>query len=99
MKAPCRITRSLNCPTDGAGPTGLLAVFGNTIYGTTRSGGARAGGVLFSATSKGERVIHNFGLRDKGPDGLVFDDSTKALYGETPAGGLYQAGTIFQYRP
>jgi hypothetical protein len=84
---------------DGAGPTGLLAVFGNTIYGTTRSGGTRAGGTLFSATSKRERVIHNFGPRDKGPDGLVFDDSTKALYGETPAGGLYQAGTIFQYRP
>jgi uncharacterized repeat protein (TIGR03803 family) len=83
---------------DGARPAGLLAVFGNTIYGTTGSGGIRADGTLFSVTSKGERVLHSFGPHDKGPGGLVYDDSTKALYGET-GGGRYQAGTIFQYRP
>jgi hypothetical protein len=55
------------------------------------------GDKLYGATIAGG--LNGFGLRNKGPDGLVFDDSTKALYGETPGGGLYQAGTIFQYRP
>jgi hypothetical protein len=93
------VHRFKNVP-DGATPSGLLAVFGETIYGTTEGGGTRgdAGGTMFSVTSKSEQILRSFGARDKGPGGLVFDDSTNALYGET-GGGRYQAGTIFRYRP
>ncbi|HEY1655016.1 MAG TPA: choice-of-anchor tandem repeat GloVer-containing protein [Candidatus Tumulicola sp.] len=85
---------------DGASPSGLLTVIGNTLYGTTVRGGTRrqANGTIFSATSKGAQTLHSFGARDGSPGGLVFDDSTKSLYGET-SGGRYQAGTIFRYRP
>ena len=34
-----------------------------------------------------------------GLEGLTFDESSKALYGETHQGGSQQTGTIFRYRP
>ena len=98
------VHRFIGAP-DGANPLGPLAVVGNTIYGTTWGGGTGrlAGGTIFSATSKGVQILHSFeaytGGSPVGLEGLTFDDSTKALYGETCCGGSHRAGTIFRYSP
>ncbi|MGA8097693.1 MAG: choice-of-anchor tandem repeat GloVer-containing protein, partial [Candidatus Cybelea sp.] len=90
---------------DGAFPQGPLAVVNNTIYSTTSSGGARrrAGGTIYSATSKGVQILHSFGAAPNGDapglQGLSLDDSTKALYGLTIDGGTHEAGTIFRFTP
>ncbi len=90
---------------DGAYPGTPLAVAGNTIYGTTFSGGTGSpvGGTIFSVTSKGVKILHSLdGVTlqiQPGLQGLVFDKSTNALYGETYQGGSQYLGTIFRYGP
>lgn len=54
------VHRFTNAP-DGAYPETPLAVAGNTIYGTTFSGGTGSpvGGTIFSVTSKGVKILHS----------------------------------------
>jgi uncharacterized repeat protein (TIGR03803 family) len=80
---------------DGANPyAGLVNVKG-TLYGTTHSGGANAGGTVFSITPSGtETVLHSFGGSGDGeyPFADLFNVSGM-LYGTTMDGGAYGSGS------
>jgi uncharacterized repeat protein (TIGR03803 family) len=89
----------------GASPTALIALFGNTLYGTTTIGGIAANGTIFSLTTNGSMlfVLHDFGLLDSqtgtNVDGAVpwgglilFGDT---LYGTASAGGAGGNGVVF----
>ena len=85
-------------PNDGARPAAPLSVIRDAIYGTTQSGGAYGGGVLFvQDPEKGYSVIHSFGKgsdgTDPGNNGVTLLDHV--VYGTTCAGGLTGRGTVF----
>jgi len=89
----------------GASPSGLLALSGNTLYGTTAAGGAAANGTVFSLSTNGSAfvVLHDFkaldsniGTNTDGAQpfgGLTLSGST--LYGTASAGGSGGAGVVF----
>jgi len=89
----------------GASPSALLALSGNTLYGTTTAGGAAANGTVFSLSTNGSSfsVLHDFtvlasntGTNTDGAvpcGGLVLSGST--LYGAASAGGAGGAGVVF----
>ena len=89
----------------GASPCALLALSGNTLYGTTTAGGAAANGTAFSLATNGSSftVLHNFSALDSNTGtntdgalpcgGLILSGST--LYGTTSAGGTGGAGVVF----
>ena len=92
--------------TDGYWPIAspILDAAGN-LYGTTFQGGAYDLGTVFELTPTGggwtETVLHTFsGYTDGGSPwaGLVFDTAGN-LYGTTPYGGDYYAGTVFELTP
>ena len=97
-------TNGLN--NDGALPWDYdgLALSGNTVYGTARSGGASGQGTVFAVLTDGTgfRVLHGFSAVDNltgansdgaGPIGVVLAGST--LYGVTFSGGSEGQGTVF----
>jgi uncharacterized repeat protein (TIGR03803 family) len=96
-----RVIHSFPCcatSADGEYPVANLTVRNGTLYGTTRSGGAHGGGVVFEITSGSESVLSSF---DKpggiGPEaGLIVTDA--ALFGTTAAGGETNEGTVFKDR-
>lgn len=71
------------------------------LYGTTRNGGALAGGTVFKIDSSGnETVLHNFSNLDGySPSGNLILDPSGNLYGTTTFGGAYGAGTVFEMDP
>ena len=89
--------------SDGAGPNGLI-VSGNTLYGTSGSGGISDNGTLFAVNTDGTGFtnLHSFtaapapgytnsdGVR---PNGLIL--SGTILYGTASAGGSSGNGTLF----
>jgi len=89
----------------GASPSGLLAVSGNTLYGTTTAGGAAANGTVFSLSTNGSVFadLHDFSVLDSNTGtnadgalpcgGLALSDHT--LYGTASAGGAGGAGVVF----
>jgi uncharacterized repeat protein (TIGR03803 family) len=89
----------------GASPTALMALSGNTIYGTTTAGGAAANGTVFSVATNGTgfSVVHDFsflnsqtGTNGDGAipwGGLVL--SGGVLYGTASAGGGGGSGVVF----
>jgi len=89
----------------GASPSALLALSGNTLYGTTTAGGAAANGTVFSLSTNSATfsVLHDFSVLDANtgtnPDGalpcggLVLSGST--MYGTASAGGTGGAGVVF----
>ena len=89
----------------GASPSGLLALSGNTLYGTTAAGGAAANGTVFSLSTNGSAFadLHDFGALDSNTGtnsdgalpmgGLLLSGST--LYGTASAGGSGGAGVVF----
>jgi uncharacterized repeat protein (TIGR03803 family) len=95
---------------DGSEPVaGLAAGKDGTLYGTTQYGGSGSLGTVFALTppatagaSWTENILHSF-LLSSGDGveplaGLVIgQDGT--LYGTTPAGGAFGAGTIFSLTP
>jgi uncharacterized repeat protein (TIGR03803 family) len=82
---------------DGASPQADLAISGNTLFGTTASGGAYGAGTVFAINGKGTGFtnLFNFAFTNGGNPmaGLVLSGGT--LYGTTSKGGAYGAGTVF----
>lgn len=81
---------------DGAQPSGLLRS-GNTLYGSTGSGGAGHGGTIFKLTADGTfTVLYSFiGLSGGG----LSRDGSGNLYGVIPQGGFLARGAIFRLAP
>ncbi len=89
----------------GASPNALLALSGNTLYGTTTAGGAGANGTIFSLSTNGATfaVLHDFSALDSNTGtntdgalpcgGVILSGNT--LYGTASAGGAGGAGVIF----
>jgi len=86
---------------------GVVLDGSGNLYGTTISGGAYNGGIVYELTptesgSWTETILHNFNVTDG--DGfnlngsLIFDASGN-LYGTTVYGGTYGAGTVFELSP
>jgi uncharacterized repeat protein (TIGR03803 family) len=94
---------------NGSAPTGplLLARQGQTILGTTSSGGAFAYGAVFLLQETGqdkwaETVIHSF--NNDGTDGYSVSGGllltgTGHLYGTTLNGGLNSGGIVYELLP
>jgi uncharacterized repeat protein (TIGR03803 family) len=75
------------------------------LYGTTSSGGANDGGLIFKLTAKGKyTVLHRFCAQNGCIDGaypyagVVFDRRAN-LYGTTSRGGAYGGGVVFKLTP
>lgn len=81
--------------TDGRIPAAGVVLQGNTLYGTTQSGGTSNCGTVFAVNTDGVGYtnLHSFNYGDgASPEaGLVLSGST--LYGTTTSGSAY--GTIF----
>ena len=100
------VVRDSSNSVDGANPVGGLLLSGNTLYGTTSSGGVVTGnkefsgpGVVFQLNTDGSSFVklHTFTNTFGGSapkTGLVLAGST--LYGTTSLGGSGSAGTVFQ---
>jgi len=92
---------------DGGDPTaGLIVDARGNLFGTTQSGGAARGGVVFELSPSGgsyvQRVIHAFGSQGGDgtyPSGPLVADATGNLYGLTAEGGAGGAGTAFVLHP
>jgi uncharacterized repeat protein (TIGR03803 family) len=95
--------------SDGAYPrAGLIADTTGALYGTTQNGGngpCSGGfgcGTAFKLTPSGtgyaESVLYRFHGGSDGANPLagVIADDRGALYGTTPSGGTYGAGTVFK---
>jgi uncharacterized repeat protein (TIGR03803 family) len=86
-------------PNDGTYPLSELVLSGNTLYGTTVSGGSGFYGTVFSINTSGTgfTILHNFTSSPdgRGPEaGLTLSGNT--LYGTTFGGGTVgDNGTLF----
>lgn len=83
-----------NCADGGASRATMVFDASGNLYGTTSSGGAYNGGVVFEMTPQSNgtwtyTVLHSFGNGTDGlsPSGGVALDSAGNLYGTTGAGG------------
>jgi uncharacterized repeat protein (TIGR03803 family) len=98
-------TGTLTTNTDGAVPKAGLVLSGNTLYGTTSSGGTNGNGMVFAVDTNGTTTttVYDFSATN-GPsvtnsDGanpvsvLVLSGNT--LYGTTEFGGTNGNGTVF----
>jgi uncharacterized repeat protein (TIGR03803 family) len=91
--------------SDGAYPVASLLLLGNTLYGTTESGGNCGNGTVFRVNIDGTGFtnLHSFsalsGIVSSNSDGaspqggLVLSGNT--LYGTASQGGSFGAGTVF----
>jgi uncharacterized repeat protein (TIGR03803 family) len=89
---------------DGIYPNALALDSKGNLYGTTFQGGAYGVGTVFELTPSGtETVIWSFGLGTDGAypgNGMIpVLDTEGNLYGTTPNGGAYNAGTVFKLTP
>jgi uncharacterized repeat protein (TIGR03803 family) len=84
--------------SDGAYPYAGLAISGNTLYGTTTSGGSWGNGTVFAVNTDDSSFtnLHSFSTLDGvSPWGaLVISGNT--LYGATTIGGSSNNGTLFR---
>jgi uncharacterized repeat protein (TIGR03803 family) len=90
---------------DGSQPVAGLILSGNTLYGTTESGGSNSYGAVFSVNTNGENFsnLYSFtalsfpletnrdGANPQAP--LILSGTT--LYGTASQGGIFGAGTVF----
>jgi uncharacterized repeat protein (TIGR03803 family) len=85
---------------DGVNPTASLILSGNTLYGTTYSGGRVGYGTLFSVETNGTNftTLYDFTGGDGGGNpeaGLLL--AGNALYGTTVVFGSGDTGTVFRF--
>lgn len=84
--------------SDGASPVAGLLMSGNTLYGTTESGGAFGQGVVFKVNTDGTgfTTLHSFYyLSDGYYANASLSLSGNTLYGAAIGGGKYGGGTLF----
>ena len=85
-------------PSDGTAPDADLVLSGNTLFGTTSSGGDPGRGTVFKVNTDGSGFtnLHNFDYSDGFNPfaGLVLSDNT--LYGTAAFGGSSGSGTVFR---
>jgi uncharacterized repeat protein (TIGR03803 family) len=81
---------------DGANPSAVLTLAGDTLYGTTRYGGSSGVGTLFKVNADGTGFVtlHNFASGGSPGAGLIL--SGNVLYGVTTLGGTSGSGTVFK---
>lgn len=90
---------------DGAYPTGVLVVGGNTLYGTADSGGTSGTGIIFAMDAQGGgfRTLYSF-TGYTAPDYTNSDGGNpdsgvslvgNTLYGAASSGGVGGRGTVF----
>ena len=88
--------------TDGANPSGQLAInSAGVIFGTASSGGKGNGIVFELIPSNGryvEKVLHVFGYGQTPVNAGVVIDKAGNLYGETAGGGSSTDGTIYEMK-
>jgi uncharacterized repeat protein (TIGR03803 family) len=82
----------------GAWPEAGLVLSGNTLYGTTESGGGSGQGTVFKLNTDGTgyATLYSFTGGDDGANpqaGLILSDNT--LYGTAQKGGSSGQGTVF----
>jgi len=86
-----------NSSGDGSGPYAGLVLSGNTLYGTTVSGGTSGNGTLFKVNvdGTGYALLHSFNYSAGANPyaGLIAAGNT--LYGTTRLGGSSGYGTVF----
>jgi uncharacterized repeat protein (TIGR03803 family) len=92
------ILHSFTGGSDGANPWAGMILSGNTLYGTTYSGGSSGKGTVFAVNTDGTGFtnLHHFtgGIDGAGPiGGLILSGNT--LYGTTKVGGTSGNGTAF----
>lgn len=88
-----------NTPNDGFNPTASLVVSGNTIYGTTVSGGSQGAGTVFQINTDGSGYQTLYSGDPSGTDGFSFEAglilSGNTLFGTATDGGADGQGTVF----
>jgi uncharacterized repeat protein (TIGR03803 family) len=97
------VLHSFSNSPDGAAPYlgGSMNLSGNTLYGTTKSGGSFSNGTVFSVNIDGSNfsILHNFTGGSDGaypPSGLALSGVPgNTLYGTTLRGGTNGTGVIF----
>lgn len=86
---------------EGANPLSGLILWGNTLFGTTSSGGSFGLGTVFSIGTNGTgfATLHNFGGTDGSKPEAALNLSLNlfgnTLYGTTAYGGPWDSGTVF----
>jgi uncharacterized repeat protein (TIGR03803 family) len=89
--------RTSNTNSEGAVPYTPLVLSGETLYGTTSSGGASGAGTVFKVNTNGGgfAVLHTFPGAGPGPwGGVILSGNT--LYGTAENDENYTQGTIFK---
>jgi uncharacterized repeat protein (TIGR03803 family) len=92
-----RVLHTFAGGTDARGPHADLILSGNTLYGTTVSGGSSGNGTVFKINTDGSgyAILHHCtvarGVNPFSP--LILSNST--LYGTTRGGGTFGWGTVF----
>lgn len=83
---------------DGYSPGSSLILDGNTLYGTTPSGGKGGNGTLFKLNLDGSSFsnLHGFNWSDGANPGAGVVCSDGVLYGTTQSGGDAGNGTVFR---
>ena len=107
-----RVLYSFQAGPDGKNPFGGVTMTRNgDLYGTTVAGGNGDGctgdgcGTIFKLTRSGdnwtESVVYRFtgGNDGFGPGSALAVDANGILYGMTPDGGEFSAGTVFELVP
>jgi uncharacterized repeat protein (TIGR03803 family) len=84
--------------SDGGAPWAGLILSGNTLYGTTVSGGSSYRGTVFAVNTDGSAftILYSFTGFDDGAQpyaGLILSGNT--LYGTASGGGSSGSGTVF----
>ena len=89
---------SFNGPEDGAAPWSDLVLSGDTVYGTTYSGGGRGLGTVFRVNTDGTgwTSLHSFSLADGANPYAGLTLSGNLLYGTTYNGGALGSGSVFR---
>lgn len=95
--APTTSTTGPFTNIDGGQPETTLLLSGNTLYGTTSTGGSNGLGTVFAVETNGSNfiVLHAFDGTDGEYPNTQLALSGNTLYGATDGGGTSGYGTVF----